>query len=136
MLVLWTILTLSVAGFADATYLAIKKLIGSPVTCYAFNGCGVVDASSYSSLFGIPLSVFGSLFYVVTILLLIQFFLRKQKKILDAAALTLTFGGLFAIYLLVLQAFVIKAFCFYCIISDTIGVINAILIIWLLKRKK
>lgn len=134
-LVLWTILTLSIAGFVDATYLAMKKLLGSPITCYAFNGCGTVDASPYSSIFGIPLSIFGSLFYAVTILLLVQFFLRKQKKIFNIATGVLIAGGLFSIYLITLQAFVIKAWCFYCIISDSIGIINALLIIYLIKKK-
>lgn len=135
-LVLWTILTLSIAGFADATFLAMKKLIGSPIVCSGSNGCGIVDASSYSSIAGIPVAVLGALFYAVTILLLVQFFLRKQKRIFDMTAIALIAGGVAAIYLIVLQAFVINAWCYYCLISDTIGIINALLIIYLLKKKQ
>ncbi len=136
-LILWTILVLSIAGFIDATYLAMKKLIGSPVTCYAFNnGCGVVDASSYSSIFGIPLSVFGFLFYAVAILLLVRFFLRKEQRVLKAAIAVLIFGGVFSLYLIALQMFVIKAYCLYCIISDTIGIMNALLVLYILKNEK
>jgi uncharacterized membrane protein len=135
-LVLWTILTLSIAGFVDATYLAMKRLIGSPVTCYAFNGCGTVDASPFSSIFGIPLSLLGAIFYGITILLLVQYFLRKQKKILNLAVIALIFGGVFSIYLIILQAFFIKAWCLYCLIADTIGIVNALLILYVLKNKK
>ena len=130
------ILALSVVGFADATFLAMKKMIGSPIICLGSNGCGVVDASSYSNVAGIPLSILGSLFYAVTILLLVQYLLRKQKRILDIAMVTLIAGGIFSVYLILLQAFVIKAWCYYCIVSDTIGIINALLIIRLMEKKK
>lgn len=133
--ILWTILTLSVAGFIDATYLAMNRLIGNPVVCYGSNGCGIVDASPYSSILGIPVSVLGAIFYAVTILLLVQFFLKKEKRMLSLAAVMLIVGGVFSIYFILLQALVIHAWCYYCIISDTIGIINALLIIWLLKRK-
>lgn len=136
LLVLWTIFVLSIAGFADATFLAIKKLVGSPIVCSGTNGCGVVDASPYSSIAGIPVALLGMIFYAVTILLLVQYFLRKNKKILNMTAVALIISGAFAIYLIALQAFVIKAWCYYCVISDTIGIINAILIIWLIRREK
>jgi uncharacterized membrane protein len=135
-LVLWTILTLSIAGFADATFLAMQKLVGSPIACSGSNGCGVVDASTYSSVWGIPLALLGSIFYAVTILLLVQYLLRRQKKIFKIASAVLIAGGVFSIYLIVLQAFVIKAWCYYCIISDTIGIINTVLIVYLIKKEK
>lgn len=134
--VIWTILVLSIAGFADAAFLAIKKLVGSPIVCSGFNGCGVVDASPYSSIAGIPVAVFGTLFYAITILLLVQFLLRKQKRIFTVTSALLIGGGVVAVALIGLQAFVIHAWCQYCLISDTIGIINALLIIYLLKKEK
>jgi uncharacterized membrane protein len=135
-IVIWTMLVLSLAGFIDAVYLAIKTIVGSPITCYAFTGCDTVAQSSYSALFGIPLSLLGALFYATTIILITYYLQRKTKRGLQYVVYAAIFGGLFALYLFALQAFVIKAWCFYCVISDTIGVVSMILALYLLKKEK
>lgn len=129
-------LMLSIVGFADAVYLAIKTMVGSPITCYAFNGCDTVAQSKYSLLFGVPLSLLGALFYATTIILITYYLQRRTKRGLQNVVYVAIFGGLFSLYLFALQAFVIKAWCFYCVISDTVGVITALLAIYLLRGKK
>lgn len=135
-IIIWTLLALSVAGFIDAVYLTMKRLIGSPVTCYAFSGCDIVAQSKYSALLGIPLSLLGALFYAATIVLLTYYLQKRTKKGLQLVLFVAIFGGLFSVYLFALQAFIIKAWCFYCVISDMIGVISALLAIYLLRREK
>lgn len=129
-------LALSVVGFLDAVYLAIKTLFGSPITCYAFGGCDIVAQSKYSVLLGIPLSLLGAIFYAATIVLITYYLQRRTKRGLQNVVYVAIFGGLFSLYLFALQAFVINAWCFYCVISDTIGVISMILAIYLLRIEK
>lgn len=135
-IIIWTMLALSVAGFMDAVYLWIKAIVGSPVTCYAFGGCDTVAQSKYSLLLGIPLSLLGAVFYAAMIVLLTYYLRHKTKRGLQQVQYIAIFGGLFSLYLFALQAFVIEAWCFYCVISDTIGVINMLLAICLIRSGK
>ncbi len=134
---IWAMLLLSVAGFADAAYLAIKKLVGSPIVCSALGGgCQTVDASSFSSLFDVPLAMVGAIFYAVLIMLLTYYLQRRHMKVLYGALYLALGGGLFSAYLIWLQAFTIRAWCFYCIISDTLAIVIALLALAVLKKSK
>lgn len=135
-IIVWVILALSIVGFADAVYLTMKRLLGSPITCFAFNGCDTVAQSVYSAILGIPLSLLGALFYAATIILITYYLQRKTKRGLQNVVYMAIFGGVFALYLFALQALVIKAWCFYCVISDTIGVVSMILAIYLIRKEK
>ncbi|PIR44082.1 hypothetical protein COV23_01735 [Candidatus Wolfebacteria bacterium CG10_big_fil_rev_8_21_14_0_10_31_9] len=111
------ILFLSTVGFIDATYLAIKKLFGGQIPCYVFSGCDIVNTSVYSSIFGIPLSLFGVIFYVSVFILMIRFLETKNNWYLKTIFYLSIFGFLISLYLIVIQVFIIKALCLYCIIS-------------------
>ena len=135
-MIMWALLALSTVGFIDAVYLALKRLVGSPVTCIAFSGCDVVAQSKYSLLLGIPLAFLGVVFYAAMVIMITYYLQRRTKRGLQQVLYLALFGGLFSLYLLALQAFVIKAWCFYCVISDTIGVIGGMLAIYLLRKNK
>lgn len=135
-IIIWTLLTLSVVGFVDAVYLTMKRLVGSPITCFAFSGCDTVAQSKFSVLLGIPLSLLGALFYAATIVLLTYYLQKRTKRGLQQVVWIAVFGGLFSIYLFILQAFVIKAWCFYCVISDTIGIASAVMAIYLIRKER
>ena len=105
----------AVLGFADSTYLAVKKLSGSPVTCTIVHGCEIVTSSVYSEIFGIPVALLGSLFYLTLIILAVLYFDKKKNATLVLLA-NLTWIGLFAsIYFMVVQAVILDAYCIYCI---------------------
>ena len=61
------LLVLSFLGIADSTYLSYTALTGSSLACSikGLDGCNVVAQSIYSHLFGIPLGVYGVIFYVL-----------------------------------------------------------------------
>lgn len=120
-------LALSAIGFADAVFLTMKWLFGSPITCYAFNGCESVMQSVFGNLFGVPLSVLGALFYALMVVAITYYLQYRAKRALTIIVYGALFGGLFSIYLFALQAFVIDAWCFYCLISGVVGLANAVL---------
>jgi dihydroorotate dehydrogenase subfamily 2 len=62
--------------------------------------------------------------------------LLNNKRGNIGVVLLSTFGFLFSIYLFYLQAFVIRAFCFYCVISFFISVIIFFLILFLYKKEQ
>ncbi len=116
----WLILifiALSLVGFIDASYLAIKSVLNGAVKCYIFSGCDIVLNSSYSHVFSIPISFFGAFFYLAVFLLSIRYLETKNNKILFFLRYLFIAAALFTAYLLILQFFVLKAVCFYCLAS-------------------
>ena len=82
----------------------------------AGGGCETVQSSDYAELLGVPVAVLGLGTYAV-ILALIAWDAPLAR--LGAASIAL-FGMLFSIYLLVVQAFVIEAFCTWCVANDVL----------------
>src|SRR6516162_6981882 len=111
---------LSFIGMVDALYLSIKRNAG-PIPCHVTHGCTDVLTSKYSAVAGIPLSWFGLAFYV-TILSLVVFKVFEDVETPLAFPLPVIFyltgAGLVVSALLVgIQAFILKAFCEYCLLS-------------------
>lgn len=111
---------LAFIGMVDALFLSIKRNAG-PIPCHVTRGCTDVLTSKYSEVIGIPLSWFGLAFYV-TILSLAVFKIFEDPKHPATLPLTgifyLSGAGLIVSALLVgVQAFILKAFCEYCLLS-------------------
>ena len=107
-------------GMVDALYLSIKRNTG-PIPCHITRGCTDVLTSKYSAIVGIPLSWFGLAFYV-TILSLAVFKIFEDPEHPATRPLAIVFylsgAGLIVSALLVgIQAFILKAFCEYCLLS-------------------
>lgn len=106
-------------GFSDSFFLTYEHYtlvsIGCPVSPWI--NCLAVTTSKYSEVFGIPLAVFGLIYYVF----LLFFLLRKETMFRHFFISTSLFGVLFSIYLILIQAFVIKLFCLYCLASAIIS---------------
>ncbi len=130
-------LVVAILGLADAVYLTYMRFAGMtpPCSISIFSGCAIVERSKYSVLFGIPLSVYGVVFYSLSIIascILLVKTIRFGKEILGLISLA---GLISSLYFLYLQAFVIQAFCLYCVISGAATLILFILAsIFFLKK--
>lgn len=112
---LGTIIAVSLVGFSDCVYLFAKRVSGGPIPCFVTTGCDTVSNSAYSVFLGVPLAAWGILFYLsVGFLALLYWDLKKEflLKLLMAATIV---GFIMSVYFVSLQAFVIKAFCIYCL---------------------
>jgi uncharacterized membrane protein len=114
------IASLAFIGMVDALYLSIKRSAG-PIPCHITHGCTDVLTSKYSEIGGIPLSWFGLAFYVTILSLMVFKILEDPSQPLAfplAAVFYLTGAGLVVSALLVgIQAFILNAFCEYCLLS-------------------
>lgn len=122
--------TVAAIGATIALYLTIVKLTGGVPTCGPLAGCETVQSSSYSTLFGIPISAFG-LGYQLAMLALVLGWWRSgdRRALLGAYLLGLT-GVFVAAYLVYLQVAVIGAICTWCVAFDTtvvLGFIGAVI---------
>jgi uncharacterized membrane protein len=117
------IMIAALIGLVDALYLFAHRISGEPLSCGASGGCNIVAASPLSVVFGIPLSLLGIIFYFGIIVLLfvrthaLRAYLEKIIAYHNALKLYATAGLLSSAYFTYLQAFVINAWCRYCILS-------------------
>jgi uncharacterized membrane protein len=110
----------SIIGFIDSAYLSIIKLTHTPIYCTpGLGNCETVQNSQWSTIWGIPIALFGAAAYLVLILC---FTLDRKIPLLQQYSQyiifgTSFFGFLFSLYLTYLELFVIYAICQWCILS-------------------
>lgn len=106
----------ALAGMVDSIYLTVHHYTGEKVPCSVTGGCETVLSSYYSEIAGIPLALFGVLAYftVFSLATLTAFGDDRMWKILS---LVVALMALFSLWLIYLQAFVIGAFCQFCLLS-------------------
>jgi uncharacterized membrane protein len=106
----------AVAGILVAGYLTRAHYADGSLVCPVGGGCETVQESAYAELAGIPVALLGLVAYAVLLALILW---DAPLARLAAAALALT-GLLFSAYLLAVQAFVIEAFCVWCLVNDVL----------------
>ncbi len=100
----------SLAGLADATYLTVQALTGETLVCGGSPDCFRVLGSSYARIGGIPVALAGTLAYfsVFSFATFAAFGYARARTFL----VTLWF--------LYVQAFLLHAYCRYCLFSAAV----------------
>ena len=118
----------AVIGLADATYLTVQALTGETLTCGGSPDCFRVLGSSYARLGGIPVAMLGALAYF-TIFTLATFAAFGYSWVSRFLALIVSAMFLMTLWLLYVQAFLLHAYCRYCLFSAAITFLLAGLLI-------
>jgi len=116
-IVLYTIAALiSAVGLAEATYLTVINLTGETAVCGGSASCFEVLGSKYAKVAGIPVAGLGAVVYfsAFTFATFAAFGYRRARLLF-----ALTIGAMFLVtlWLLFVQAFLLHAFCRYCLFS-------------------
>lgn len=118
---------ISLVGLADAIYLTVEHLSGRSVRCTLVSGCSEVLSSQYATVRGFPLAGIGAIAYfaVFSLATLAAFGYRAMGTLL-----TLLVGAMFltTLWLLYLQAFVIRHFCQFCLLSALVTVTLSVIV--------
>lgn len=118
----------SLIGLADSIYLTVEHLSGRSVRCTIVSGCSEVLSSSFATVLGVPLAAIGAIAYftVFSLATLAAFGYRGLGKVLIfiVSAMFLT-----TLWLLYLQAYVIRHFCQFCLLSALVSTTLTILVI-------
>ncbi|HVF29762.1 MAG TPA: vitamin K epoxide reductase family protein [Pyrinomonadaceae bacterium] len=106
----------ALVGLADSVYLTVKHLTEEPVPCSIVEGCETVLNSAYAAYEGIPLAAFGAVAYFIafSLALLSAFGNRTTWNLFGVQVVLMS---LFTAWLLYLQAYIIGAFCQFCLLS-------------------
>lgn len=107
----------SIIGILDTLYLIYHTFHGTDVACPFFpkEWCRKVQYSQYSKTFGIPNSYLGFLMYAVILAMTYLFPIGNIP--FWPLQVIITFGFLFSLYFLYVQAFLLRAFCTWCVLS-------------------
>lgn len=107
------------AGLADATYLSVIAFTGETAACSGQAGCFEVLGSKYARFAGLPVATFGVLGYF-TAFTFATFAAFSYKRAAKFFALTVCLLFAATLWFLYVQAFLLHAYCRYCLFSAAI----------------
>jgi uncharacterized membrane protein len=107
---------ISLAGLADAVYLTVVAMTGETAACGGSTGCIEVLGSPYARIAGIPVALLGVCGYFAAFgfATFAGFGYKRARRLF---ALTVCAMFAMTLWLLYVQAFLLHAFCRYCLFS-------------------
>jgi uncharacterized membrane protein len=110
-----------VVGLLVSIYMTIYKVTSNDAMCLGSGDCSTVNASRYSEVYGVPVASVGIAGYFA--ILLVHWYERRDK-FFEKNGLMLIFGMaltgfLFTVYLIYVEFALLKAFCPFCLASQT-----------------
>jgi uncharacterized membrane protein len=115
------VIALSVLGLLVSIYMTIFKLTNNTKMCIGSGGCSIVNASGYSEVNGIPVALIGVFGYAA--MLIVHYLERKPGFFQNNGTMIhfgLALGGFFfTVWLIFVEVALLKAYCPFCITSQT-----------------
>jgi uncharacterized membrane protein len=127
--ILYTLAALiALLGIADSIYLTVQALTGETAVCGGSANCFQVLGSSYAKIAGIPVASLGLLAYfcAFSFATFAGFGYARLRRFFNTAV-WLMFA--FTLWLLAVQAFILHAYCRYCLFSAAMVFILAAIVV-------
>ena len=113
---------IALVGLGDSLYLTVQHLTGQSLRCTIISGCSEVLSSPYAQIGPVPLAALGAFaYFIVFSLAILAAFGYRTLRLPLGLLVTLMF--FMTVWLLYLQAFVIRHFCQYCLLSAAVTII-------------
>ena len=130
-------IALAIIGLLVSIYMTIYKITSNDSMCIGSGDCKTVNASRYAEVYGIPVAVLGVAGYAAILAVL---FLERRPGFFQQNGTILFFGlsltgFLFTLYLIFVEVALIKAYCPFCITSQTVMTIIFIISVIRLVRQ-
>ncbi len=120
------------AGFFLARYIYVKKKRKEKLVCLLDSDCDAVVHSQYSTFLGIPLEIFGMIYFALMALFFISAVFLPQlysSYLLILVPIVAFISCLFSLYLASIQILLIKEWCMWCLISTILTTLLFIVIL-------
>ena len=114
------IIVLALAGLSLAAFIHVKKKLAAPLVCPIGHSCDPVVHSDYSRFMNIPVEILGILYYTLILLAYSLFVLypeMQSQELVVSLLMSSSIAFLFSLYLTFVQAFILKEWCTWCLIS-------------------
>jgi len=122
------LIILGLTGFSIAAYIRHSKLYTERLTCPIGFDCNTVVESKYAKFLGFPVEILGMFYYgLVAVGYFISLFIYVSESFSFIIAALSFIAFIFSVYLTAVQAFVLKQWCSWCLVSA--GLSTAIFII-------
>ncbi|MBI4739728.1 hypothetical protein HY772_09410 [Candidatus Woesearchaeota archaeon] len=121
-----TFIVLTICGISICTFLIWKHYKKkSPLICPLHHDCSVVTESKWSRIFYFRNETLGLFYYVSMLAGIIStlFFQAPGTLFLALLPYATGSGALFSVFLIGVQIFKIKDYCFYCLLSALVNVL-------------
>jgi uncharacterized membrane protein len=127
---------LSLVGLGDSIYLTVQHITGESLRCTIISGCSEVLSSQYAQIGSVPLAAIGAAAYF-TVFSLSTLAVFGYRFAIPLLRIVVALMFLTTLWLLYLQAFVIRHFCQYCLLSAAVTTALTAIIFMpaLLKRR-
>lgn len=116
----------ALGGFGVATNIWYTKSHHGTLVCPTGSDCNAVVTSRYSKFFGVPLEYLGMAYFgfiFLAYLLLIFWSALFSPHAVTGLTLLSTTAALFSIYLLFVQAVLLRQWCIWCILASTLSLV-------------
>ena len=127
------LIALSVIGFAVSFYIFYSKKYDKPMHCMIGQDCDAVVKSKYGKTFGVENTVPGMIYYLLIFAYAAGMLLNRnifKGNIIYHFLVIASIGSvLFSVYLTAVQAFILKKWCEYCIVSSIASLLILIILI-------
>ena len=127
------LLPLSLTGFLVSFYINYSKVHNKPLICHIGQDCDAVVKSRYGKTFGVENTIPGMMYYVFVffygIISLLNQNIFKGSMVYYFVVGASIASVLFSVYLIIVQAFVLKKWCEYCMISSSVSVLILLMFI-------
>jgi len=129
-----TYVVLALIGIADAAYLSAIHYYQTDPGCSLITGCDAVLSSEFAVILGVPLAYGGLFYYLLLLSGMLTYYQYELKKALQVTLVVNLMGFLFSLWLIYVQAFILVAFCQYCLVSAVITTLALVTITIGFKR--
>jgi protein-disulfide isomerase len=116
----------AIVGAGASAYLLVEYVTGQPGVCLTGSGCDLVRASAFAYPLGVPTPLIGLVFYVVAGWLVLRTIGTQPMAGIPTATALLAVavaGAAASMFLTAMEAFVIKAFCSWCLVQAAASVV-------------
>ena len=114
------IIFVAFSGFLLAAYIRHKKVTKETMVCPLKSNCETVIFSNYSKFFGVPVELIGVVYYLIVVVAYGVSLVSpgEMPPFLFLTIFSLTIAAfIFSLYLTFIQAFALKQWCTWCLIS-------------------
>ena len=120
---------LAVSGFFIAAHIWAHKRKKKPLICPLRLSCDTVVNSDHGRIVGIPVEVLGMLYYMTMVVLHMAYGIGMPVPHMVFVVISgVAFG--FSLYLIGVQAFIMRTWCSWCLMSAVISTVIFALTAW------
>lgn len=127
---------ISFLGLLLSGYLFIVYISPEPIPCISGQGCKIAQQSKYAAFLNIPTPAYGMIFYLALGVLGALWSDATKKKIVPLLVLVVSSGFLVSLFLTYVEAFVLYAWCSWCVASATLVLIATLITCRLVLENK